>query len=196
MKWFWSLLLITIIIGCSDNMGLKKRGYPQIKFPTKTYIQFNQPGYPYSFEYPTYATVERDSNFFDVKPENDFWLNINFPSLNGKIYVSYKSITNAGKNSFDSLVQQAFTMTYKNTYKASAIRPEKITGKNGANGLRFELDGDVATAKQFFFSDSTKHFFRGALYFDATPNIDSLRLVYDFLAKDLEHLTQTFKWEK
>jgi hypothetical protein len=56
------------------------------------------------------------------------------------------------------------------------------------------LTGNTATANQFFLNDSVKHFLRGALYFDATPNEDSLGIVNSFLKKDLEHLINTLKW--
>jgi hypothetical protein len=32
------------------------------------------------------------------------------------------------------------------------------------------------------------------LYFDTTPNEDSLRPVNDFLMKDMLHLIETFEW--
>jgi hypothetical protein len=35
---------------------------------------------------------------------------------------------------------------------------------------------------------------RGALYFDATPNADSLGIVNDFLLKDMKHLVNTLRW--
>jgi hypothetical protein len=54
----------------------------------------------------------------------------------------------------------------------------------------------VATAHQFFLTDSTKHFLRGALYFDATPNEDSLRPVNAFLQAEMKHLIQTFRWKQ
>jgi hypothetical protein len=40
-----------------------------------------------------------------------------------------------------------------------------------------------------------KHFLRGALYFDATPNEDSLSIVNDFLKKDLQYMINTLKWK-
>jgi len=58
----------------------------------------------------------------------------------------------------------------------------------------FKVGGDVATANQFFLSDTAKHFLRGALYFDATPNEDSLNLVNSFLMEDVKHMINTFKW--
>jgi gliding motility-associated lipoprotein GldD len=66
---------------------------------------------------------------------------------------------------------------------------------NGLTGIFFNLSGNVATAKQFFLSDTTKHFLRGALYFDATPNEDSLRPVNAFLQQDMKHLINTLKWK-
>ncbi|MBW7952147.1 MAG: hypothetical protein H3C56_06225, partial [Chitinophagaceae bacterium] len=38
------------------------------------------------------------------------------------------------------------------------------------------------------------HFLRGALYFNATPNEDSLSVVNRFLIEDVKHLINTFKW--
>ncbi|MEN9525665.1 MAG: hypothetical protein RLZZ256_1049, partial [Bacteroidota bacterium] len=65
---------------------------------------------------------------------------------------------------------------------------------NGVEGIYFSLGGNTATANQFFLTDSTRHFLRGALYFDATPNADSLGIVNDFLKKDLLHLINTLQW--
>jgi len=57
------------------------------------------------------------------------------------------------------------------------------------------VGGNAATGKQFFVTDTAKHFLRGALYFDATPNEDSLNIVYDFLQQDMQHLINTVKWK-
>jgi gliding motility-associated lipoprotein GldD len=65
---------------------------------------------------------------------------------------------------------------------------------NGLTGIFFKVGGNAATAKQFFLSDTTKNFIRGALYFDVTPNADSLKPVQDFLQTDIEHMINTFKW--
>lgn len=65
---------------------------------------------------------------------------------------------------------------------------------NGIDGIFFRIGGNTATANQFLVSDSVKHFLRGALYFDAAPNEDSLRPVNNFLKEDLVHLVNTLKW--
>ncbi len=187
---FYSMLCL---YSCNSNYTFKPRGYYKIDFPEKEYQEFNQPGYPFSFEYPTYATIAKDTSFFEEKPENPYWLNIDFPQLSGRIYISYKEV---GKNNIDSLVNDAFTMSYKqHTYKATAIEPMALITANNISGIYFTLSGNTATANQFFLTDSTKNFIRGALYFDATPNEDSLSTVNAFLKKDLEHLINTLKWK-
>ena len=186
-------VVVMISISCNSPYTFKKRGYFKIDFPSRSYQLFDQAGYPYSFEYPSYARVTKDSTFFETKPENDWWLNIDLPLFAGRIYISYKEI---GRNKLDSLVNDAFTMSYKqHTYKASGIEPQPFVTSNNISGVYFTLSGNTATANQFFLTDSTKHFLRGALYFYATPNEDSLSVVNDFVKKDLEHLINTVKWK-
>ncbi len=188
------LSVITLFGACNSSYTPRKRGYFKIDFPEKKYRLFDQPGYPYRFEYPVYARVVKDTTFFDTRPENDWWINIDFPQFNGKVFISYKEI--GEKNKFDSLVSDAFKLSYKqHTYKATAIEPVPFTTPSGVEGIYFTLSGNTATANQFFVTDSVRNFLRGALYFDATPNEDSLSIVNDFLRKDLEHMINTFAWK-
>lgn len=179
-------------VACNTSYVPKPEGYFQIPLPEKKYQVFDQPGYPYSFEYPVYAKVVKDSSFFDQKTENPWWINIDFPQFNGHIYFSYKDIRN---NDFKKLVNDAFNLTNKHSIKATSIDDSTITTKNGVHGVYFKVGGNVATAAQFFLTDSTKNFFRGALYFDAVPNQDSLKPVSNFLAEDMKHLINTFHWK-
>ena len=150
-------------------------------------------GYPYSFEYPVYGNVIRDTVFFDDKA-GDYWINIDIPRLGGRIHISYKPINK--ENQFDSLVRDGFKMAYKQHVDVSTgIADSQMLTPNGVEGIYFSLRGNTATANQFFLTDSTKHFLRGALYFDATPNEDSLSIVNDFLKEDLKHLINTLRWK-
>ena len=189
---FLLVVLGLVILGCNSEYTQKPRGYYKIELPKKQYQLFDQPGYPYSFEYPVYGKIVKDSLFFDEKTENPYWINIDFPSLNGRFYISYKGI---GKNKFDSLVNDAYTLSYKqHTYRASAIQPEPFTTASGIEGVFFTLKGNAATSSQFFATDTVKHFLRGALYFNVTPNEDSLAPVTNFLREDLRHLINTLRW--
>ena len=78
---------------------------------------------------------------------------------------------------------------------STSIKDSLFHTPNGITGIFFRVGGNAATAKQFFVSDTTKNFLRGALYFDATPNYDSLKPVQDFLQVDMDHLINTFRWK-
>jgi gliding motility-associated lipoprotein GldD len=191
---FFVFCFLFLGYGCNSPYTLKKRGYFKIDFPKKEYKVFDQPGYPYSFEYPVYANVLKDSTFFGDATENPWWINIDVPQLAGRVYVSYKSI--GPRNKFDSLLNDAFKMTYLQHSSVASGRDDSLMRTpNGAEGYFFKLYGNTATASQFFLTDSTKHFLRGALYFDAAPNEDSLSIVNDFLKQDLFHLINTLKWK-
>lgn len=194
-KIFYTALasLLCLVFACNSNYTPKPVGYYRIHFPEKKYVLFDQPGYPYSFEYPVYARVVKDSTFFRETTENPWWINIDFPQFAGRIYVSYKEI---GKYKFDTLIKQTFMLTGKHTSRASSIEDTLISTPNHVHGVFFTVGGDVATNNQFFLTDSVRHFLRGALYFDTTPNEDSLGIVNTFLLQDMKHLVNTFKWKK
>lgn len=185
-------LLLTLLSCNSDYTAGKKRGYYKIAFPEKRYQVFDRPGYPYTFEYPVYGTVSKDSTFFQ-DPADDWWINIDFSQFAGRIYISYKPVTS--RAGFDSLVQDGFKLAYRqHVNMATQIVDSVMRTPNGTEGIYFSLGGNTATANQFFVTDSVHHFLRGALYFDATPNADSLGIVNDFLKKDLLHLINTLQW--
>lgn len=190
-NFFSFFLLLFILSACNSVYTPKPRGYFRIDFPLHSYQPFDRPDFPYSFEYPVYGNIIRDTSFFGDKPENPYWINVDFPRFHARIYISYKEVN----GNYDKLREDAYKMTYKHTYKASSIEDSLISTSLGVHGIFFNVGGDAATAKQFFVSDSIKHFLRGALYFDTTPNSDSLGIVNAFLQVDMYHLINTLKWK-
>jgi gliding motility-associated lipoprotein GldD len=190
-KHFTFYIIVFVLTACNSEYTPKPRGYFRIDFPAHAYQNFNQRGFPYTFQYPIYGNIIRDTAFFGDKPENPYWININFPRFHARIYMSYKQV----EDNFDKLREDAYKMTYKHTYKASSIEDSVISTPLGVHGIFFNVGGNAATAKQFFVSDSTKHFLRGALYFDTTPNSDSLSIVNAFLQEDMNHLINTLQWK-
>ncbi len=189
----YALFAIAMIFSaCNSDYTIRQRGYFKIDLPKHEYRSFDNKDFPYSFEYPVYANIVKDTTFFEDKPENPYWINIDFPSLNGRIYISYKD---AVKNNFDTLVSDAFKLTYKHTAKATGIEDSLMHTPNGITGIFFKVGGNAATARQFFLTDTVRHFIRGALYFDASPNADSLGVVNNFLEQDMKHLINTFRWK-
>jgi gliding motility-associated lipoprotein GldD len=181
------------LYACNSPFVPKPRGYFKINLPNHEYQTFNQPGYPYTFEYPVYAKVVKDSTFFEAKAENDWWINIDFPGFDSRIYISYKPVKN---NDFNKMIADAFNLTYKHSSKASSIDDSAFRTPNNISGVLFKVGGNAATANQFFLTDSVNHFLRGALYFDAPPNEDSLQPANEFLRQDMQHLINSFQWKK
>src|SRR5450432_490690 len=200
-----------LVFSCNSIYTPRPRGFFKIDFPAHTYQVFSKAGYPYRFEYPTYANIVQDSTFFEEQPENPYWINIEFPQFQGKIYISYieiggrsrfkirdakgNYIDSVGINTFDNLIKSSYALTYKHTYKASSIEDSIFTTANKVEGVYFKIGGNAATANQFLVTDSVKHFLRGALYFDATPNADSLGIVNHFLQQDMKHLINSLTWK-
>ncbi|HYF32119.1 MAG TPA: hypothetical protein VD993_13440 [Chitinophagaceae bacterium] len=187
----YSLIGLLFFTACNSDYTPRPRGYFKVPLPKHEYRLFDKPGYPYTFEYPVYANVIQDSTFFEEKPENPYWINIDFPQFSGCVYISYKEI---GKQSFEKLVDDTYKMTFKHTVKATGINDSLIETPHGVSGIFFKVGGNAASGRQFFLTDTVKHFLRGALYFGATPNEDSLKEVGDFLEQDIRHLINTFKW--
>jgi len=188
-----SAILLLVFFSCNSPYTQKPTGYFKIDFPEKKYQAFNQAGYPYSFDYPVYAKVVKDSLFFDSSAPNPWWINVDFPQFNAHIYLTYRVIGEKN-DSLMKLINDSYNLTNKHSVRADFIRDSTMTTPNGIHGTFFKVEGNAATANQFFLTDSTRHFIRGALYFDATPNQDSLRPVNAFLEQDIRHLINTFKW--
>ncbi|MGZ5190436.1 MAG: hypothetical protein ACXWCZ_05415, partial [Flavisolibacter sp.] len=51
------ICIATIAISCNSEYVAKPRAYFKIELPDKKYQAFNDPQYPYSFEYPVYGKV-------------------------------------------------------------------------------------------------------------------------------------------
>ena len=208
----WTSLVMAMLfflVACNSQYTTKKPGYFKIDFPERSYVKFEKEGFPYSFEYPSYAKIVRDTAYFDSTNYNPYWLNVDFPTFNGKIYLSYKVIggssvykvktpkgyrDSSAVNTFENMVNDAYKLTYKNEIKANSIEDSLMQTPNNLHGIFFSLTGSVATSKQFYLTDTTRNFLRGALYFNATPNEDSLAPINMFLQEDMKHLINTLKW--
>ncbi|MEO6582841.1 MAG: hypothetical protein ABIO05_00870 [Ferruginibacter sp.] len=151
---FVLIFLLLLLHGCNSVYTSKKTGYFQIDLPRHAYNTYDQPGFPYTFDYPVYAVPVKDSTYFDSTPENDYWVNIDFPQFDARIFLSYKIIggksfykvktangytDSTGKNDFDRMVNDAFNLTNKNNAVATSIKDSMFTTGNNVTGVFFKV---------------------------------------------------------
>jgi gliding motility-associated lipoprotein GldD len=198
MTFKYSLLFIVfslLVFSCGSDSATvpKPRAFPRIIFPEKGYSTFKEVYCDFSFEAPVSAQIVQDTSFFDQVPEHPCWFDIYYPTFEGRIHCSYRPIDN--ENSFEVLMQDAFNMAGWHNKKANYIEEMLIQNDQGVGGFAFEMKGPAASPFQFFLSDSTNHFFRGALYFNTQARPDSLAPVYEFVREDLMKIIETFEWK-
>jgi gliding motility-associated lipoprotein GldD len=190
-------LAILFFAACSDNPNYspKPRGYYRIDFPKKEYREYVSK-YPFTFLYPKYAVVEPDKtprksakllNMQDL-------FNIQFPQFNGTLHLSYETITS--KKVFNELVEDAYRFAFKHTVKATSIDQGIIRFPDRkVYGIYYTIDGNAASSVQFYLTDSTKNYLRGALYFNSEPRLDSIQPVLNFVKRDVDVMIKSFKWK-
>ncbi len=180
------IAVLCIVTACKQQHTPKPRGYFRISFPERGYQVFNE-AHPFRFDYPNYAHVVRDTS----ANAEQHWVNVVFPDFDGQIHISYKAVN----NNFNELMEDSRKLAYKHTIKADAINERMFYNEERkVTGVLYEIRGEAASPLQFFATDSLHHFIRGALYFNAIPNQDSLAPVINFVHEDVMHLMETIQW--
>jgi gliding motility-associated lipoprotein GldD len=177
------LLFATCVLlsSCGDDddntIAPKPRAYFRLSFPEKKYVVYDS-SCPFKFEMPAYSKLVRNT-YKDAEP---CWFDLNFPQLNATIHLTYKEV----KGNLNEYLANTYTYVSKHEIKSSGIREEVISKDSlKVYGLIYDISGNAASSIQFFLTDSTNHFMRGALYFNAAPNTDSIKPAVDFIKKDI-----------
>ena len=184
---FTSLLILQSCDEDDEIYSPKPKGYCRIEFPEKTYRTYDSLC-PYAFEIPLYSRMVQDKHL-GAEP---CWLNLEFPRFKATVHLSYKAVN----NNIASYLEDSHSFANRHQIKATGL-DEVVIMRDSARvyGLVFDIAGNTASSLQFYLTDSTQHFLRGALYFNSNPNIDSLKIVIDFLKKDVMHLISTTRWK-
>jgi gliding motility-associated lipoprotein GldD len=183
------ILLMAFLTGnaCQRTYTPKPRGFLRVDFPEKEYTRFDSTC-PYSFDHPVYSKIFPDTDY-NSEP---CWINIEFPSFQGKIHISYKKVD----GNIYQYMEDSRSLAYKHTIKADAIKETVYTDPEAeVYGILYDIKGDAASSLQFYLTDSNNHFLRGSLYFNVQPNKDSLAPVIDYFRKDIIQLIESFEWK-
>jgi len=186
----FQVVLLLSFSACQNNdYSPKPKAYYRIEYPQKVYQPLLAP-VPFTFEYPKYATLEKDLS----RDAQKNWYNLHFKQFNGYLHLTYYDVS--GKGEYDNMVEDARKLAFKHTIKASAIDQKVIYYPDRkVYGIYYAIEGNTASSVQFFLTDSTTHYFRGALYFNERPQYDSIAPVINFIKKDIDTLISTFRWK-
>lgn len=182
------ILLAVIAVSCSSDYSPKPSGYFRIDLPEKKYQPFDTL-FPFYFEYPVYSRIIHDPQ----APDEPYWINVDFPRFHGRIHLSYKKVN----GNLSEYLEDSRTMALKHMSKSTGISEQivNIPAKK-VYGLIYTIQGSgAASTYQFYLTDSTRNFVRGALYFSVSPNNDSLAPVISFIQGDIRHMVETFRWK-
>ncbi|MCX2744885.1 gliding motility lipoprotein GldD [Mangrovivirga sp. M17] len=182
------VLLILFVASCGNNYVPKPKGYNYIVLPDHEYEQMPA-GYPYDFKKNTAAVIKKDSSGI-AEP---YWIHLYYPDLNADIQLTYKQINN-DTTLLREYIGDAFKLTSKHQIKATGISEVIDTLETGKVAVYALIQGEVPSQIQFFVTDSTENFFRGALYFPVATKNDSLRPSVDYLKEDIDVMLNSLEW--
>tara|TARA_R110002124_G_scaffold287347_1_gene473514 strand:- start:36645 stop:37241 length:597 start_codon:yes stop_codon:yes gene_type:complete len=178
-------LALLLIGACSEDYLPKPKGYNRIDLPKRDFVSLNK-NLPYNFEHSIHAQIERDS--FNLQEKT--WTNVHYTDLDARVHLTYKAI-NGDKALLKTYLDDAMSLTFKHQVKAYGIDEAVVLTPRGYTGFVSELSGEVPTQFQFFVTDSTQHFLRGALYFQTAVKNDSLAPIIEYIKIDMMHLINT-----
>ena len=173
------------LISCTEYTP-KPRGYFRIEPKKADYVPLVLLSLPYSFDISQEAKVDSSATI-----ERKGWVNLAYPELHATIYCSYLRGKQIGQSLQDSYKLVNRQQRIQEVQEKVFEHPEKQV-----YGSLFLLKGDCISPIQFHLTDSTDHFFRGAVYYAFEPKADSIAPVTQYLVQDVMHLMETFNWKE
>lgn len=181
------LLFSLLLAGCSSPSP-KPYAYFRIDLPEHAYTTYDSTYPPCVMQTSKFAEVQ----YKNSRDANSEWLDIVYPQLNARVYCNYAPI----RSNFRQLSEDSRNLVYKHTIRADAIIEHPFENPDArVYGILYEITGNAASPLQFVLTDSTHHFLRGSLYFNNTPNADSIAPVASYIEQDIQHLIESLHWK-
>lgn len=182
MRNIFLLLTLLFIISCKEDVLPKPKAYLSLEYPEKEYEKLSI-SRPYSFDVLKSTTIIDDKNN---------WLKIKYPNLKASIDITYRPV----QNNLKELLTEAEKLVFKHAVKAEQIIPKDfVNTKKRTFGSLYEITGNAASHLQFHVTDSTDNFIKGALYFYAKPNYDSILPAVAYIKEDILKLVESLEWK-
>lgn len=175
-----------LLVSCVDYAP-KPRGYLRVDLQEPVYLSYSDARFPFSFHLSDQVSVSLSTE------DTLSWLDLSYPALNARVYCGYSPIR---KGNLTGLVDESRLLVSRSARDArDVLERDYEDPERAVYGSLFLLGDQSASPVQFYLTDSARHFFRGALYFDHAVPSDSLRPVVDYLTRDVVELIESFNWE-
>jgi gliding motility-associated lipoprotein GldD len=181
---------ILLIVSCEQAYTPKPRGYNRLLLPKREYVSLPD-SLPYTFEISKAAKILRDSSYIAER----YWIDLYYPDIKANIQITYKNL-NKNTQFLKELVNDSYKLTSRHQIKAYSIEESVVRTPRGKTAVIAELEGEVPSQFQFFITDSTDNFVRGALYFRTSTKNDSLAPAIEYMKIDAMHMINTLEWKE
>jgi gliding motility-associated lipoprotein GldD len=180
-----SLIILLIFVSCSEEEAdyyPKPRGYLRMDYPERQFSTYAD-SCPFKFEIPDYFNILTKTGSCNK--------DVLISRFNATLFLTYLPVD----SNLVSNIEYSRKLAYDHNIRADAIEESQLVdAERKVYGLRYNISGDAASQYQFYLTDSTTHFVRGALYFNSAPNYDSLRPSLEYVIEDIDHLIETLEW--
>jgi len=178
-----------MLSSCGEKVTTPKpRGFYRIEIPKVDYVEFTSEELPFTFDISQFVTVE-----LPPLEVSENWMNLAYESLDAKVYCNFYEIK---KDELGTLDAESRELVSRNAKRADVINERKYENfELNVYGTLFIVKGETPSPIQFMLTDSSKHFFRGALYYQCILDPDSLTPVTEYLQDDIIRLIQSFRWK-
>ena len=179
MKILFFVLLLSLI-SCDSSSLPKQKGFfaPDFSYPQYTVQKLC------NFSY----SRNLDSNIIIV---NDCNHEIEYNKLKAKVYLNQINLN----NNFNEVSSKFDEKVFNNSEYADQILTSEYSNydKKVYSKLFFFV-GDSPSNIQFYLTDSLSNFLSASVYFNSTPNYDSLYPYIHYIRSDIKKIIESFDW--
>ncbi|MBR1798756.1 MAG: hypothetical protein IJ761_02505 [Bacteroidales bacterium] len=185
-----TLLIAVAFPSCKRHTPTPKpQAYLRIDTPQASYHVCDSAYLPFTFEQNTISAIE-----LKKQTPRDVWVDLKYDTWDGVVFLSYKRMQSEadlrGQTDTSMRLMEAHYQFTNGVEEQHYEDPERKV-----YGSAYRLRGTrVASTYQFWVTDSSRHFLRGAIYLNQAPNNDSLAPVISYLQADVDHLIETLRW--
>ncbi|MCR4659657.1 MAG: hypothetical protein K5650_05120 [Bacteroidales bacterium] len=187
-----TILTALLLAACGDGgkPTPKPTAYIRIDLPEASYSTLDTAVLPFSFSQNSHSQIVIKQN-----SRQECWADVTYPEQNGVVFLTYRRLDKP--DDLKGQVDTAYRLLEQHFDFSSGVEEQQYADpEHHVYATTYHIKGNkVASTYQFWATDSVRHFLRGALYINESPNNDSLAPVLNYLQTDVNHLIETLRWK-